>query len=384
VLSPAPVVDWNFRNGSLDSSLTFTRASIGTYFDATRTLVTAAAGVPRFDHDPSTGIALGLLMEEQRTNLLLYSGDLSRSSWGKSNCTVTQGVVLAPDGTMTGNVVTRTAVGNHYLYQNVTATPASTAYSFSVWLRAGTYSGGVRVWIKDGSGTSLGAVDVTPTSSWTRYSFSGTFPSTAAANIGVYIDPDNDTGVAGDTFYVWGAQLEAGAFPTSYIPTTTAAVTRSADMLSCAAPTWLASGAATVIADAQQFGASSVAPRVWELANSSGDLVHMIAKGQTSQYAAESYVSAVYQASIYASGTFAVGTRYRSAFAFATDNFACSVGGSTVGKDAAGSIPTFDSASTLWLGSNGTTSRILNGWLRRFTYLNYVLDATPLAQMSAS
>ena len=51
--------------------VTFTRASNGTYTDSAGVLQTAATDVPRFDHDPTTGESLGLLVEEQRTNLLL-------------------------------------------------------------------------------------------------------------------------------------------------------------------------------------------------------------------------------------------------------------------------------------------------------------------------
>jgi hypothetical protein len=55
------------------SLVTFTRASSGTYTDSAGVLQTAATDVPRFDHDPTTGESLGLLVEEQRTNLLLQS-----------------------------------------------------------------------------------------------------------------------------------------------------------------------------------------------------------------------------------------------------------------------------------------------------------------------
>lgn len=61
--------------------LTFTRASTGTYFDSAGALQTAAVDEPRFTHDPVTLEPLGLLIEEQRTNLLLWNRDLTNAVW---------------------------------------------------------------------------------------------------------------------------------------------------------------------------------------------------------------------------------------------------------------------------------------------------------------
>lgn len=74
-------LDINFLNTTaLDARVTFTRASIGTYFDANGVMQTAAANGPRFDYDPVTHVSRGLLIEESRTNLLLNSATLGTQS----------------------------------------------------------------------------------------------------------------------------------------------------------------------------------------------------------------------------------------------------------------------------------------------------------------
>ena len=149
------------------SLITFTRASSGTFVDSAGVLQTAATDAPRFDHNPTTGESLGLLVEEARTNLLLNSATLS-----------TQSVTVAA----AANTLSFYGTGT------VTLTGVSTA--------------GPLV----GTGTN------------NRVSL--TFTPT----VGVLV-----LTVSGS---VTNAQLEAGAFPTSYIPTTTAAATRSADVAS--------------------------------------------------------------------------------------------------------------------------------------------------------
>lgn len=166
-----------------------------------------------------------------RTNLLLGSNfPQANAYWGKSNCTITPNNVIAPDGTMTAATITRTAPGNHYLFQSANdASPVGKTYAFSVWMRAGTMAGDVRVWLKDGAGTQLSATLATLTSEWTRFWAIATVPVGAAANIGCYVDPVNDAGAAGETFEVWGGQLERlvapVAGPGSLIPTVAAPVT---------------------------------------------------------------------------------------------------------------------------------------------------------------
>jgi len=84
---PAPTITYDFTSGTLDPSITFTRATTATYFNATGTLQTAASGIARFDYDPTTLQAKGLLIEEVRTNNLLSCRDLTNAAWVATNCT---------------------------------------------------------------------------------------------------------------------------------------------------------------------------------------------------------------------------------------------------------------------------------------------------------
>jgi hypothetical protein len=205
------------------SPVTFTRASSGTFVDSAGTLQTAATDVPRFDHNPTTGESLGLLVEEQRTNLLLRSEEFDTASWTLfGTASRTANTTVAPNGATTADSVTLPASSG--IFQLVTGS-ASTAYTFSVWVRCDTTQT-VRLVINTNLSDPT-VLTVTATSSWQRFSI------TKTTSVGTLtVTSQVDTG-GGNTFYLWGAQLEAGAFPTSYIgPTTTAAVTRSADVAS--------------------------------------------------------------------------------------------------------------------------------------------------------
>lgn len=79
-IEPA-ALDLSFMTpGTLDPSITFTRASTATYFDVTGTMQTAVSGAPRWDYDPVTHALRGLLIEDARVNVLLNSATLGTQS----------------------------------------------------------------------------------------------------------------------------------------------------------------------------------------------------------------------------------------------------------------------------------------------------------------
>ena len=174
------------------SLVTFTRASSGTFVGSDGVLRTASTDVPRFDHNPTTGESLGLLVEEARTNLLLNSDTLSTQS------------------------VTVTAVA-HTLSFTGTGTITLT----------GTSTAGPLVGTGTGEANRV-SLTFTPTAGSLTLTVSGT---------------------------VTNAQLEAGAFRTSYIATTGATATRSADVASITGSnfsSWFRSEAGTLFADGAQ------------------------------------------------------------------------------------------------------------------------------------
>ena len=208
-------------------------------------LMTAAAGVARFDCDPITSKSLGLLIEEGRTNLLTYSSDFSNAAWSKTGTTATSVANVAPDGTLTVvKVIEGSSTGSHYINQSIGVTNA-TAYTYTFYVKAGErtkalfYVGNVGngLTIDLTNGTVVGGSGTVSSLSvgngWYRISYIFTATSTASSTFQVWVlNAAGSLSYTGDGYsgiYIWGAQLEAGAFATSYIPTVASTVTRAAD-----------------------------------------------------------------------------------------------------------------------------------------------------------
>lgn len=164
----------------------------------------------------------GYLCEPQTTNRLLYSEDFSNAAWAKTNVTVTADSTAAPDGATTADTLTATAA-NGTVIQDL-GVVASAKKTGSLWLKRKTGSGNIQLTMDGGTGWTTVAVGA----DWTRFPITQTLA-------------DEDFGVrivtSGDEVYAWGGQIEqangwsGGAWMTTYVPTTSAAVQRKGDAL---------------------------------------------------------------------------------------------------------------------------------------------------------
>ena len=252
----AQLEESTFPTPYIPSDVTFTsRGTTGTYYDATGTLQTAAIDVARMSYNPADLTAPPkLLVEEERTNRVLYSEDIdtTHAEWSIFVATCVGSSAVAPDGASTASLLTTTADGSSFVAQSLTKNVNTN--TFSVFVKQGT-GANIAVFELSYTGTSTDRYDFKfdfTTESftvvdgdfatyqklpngWYRISITST-DTLANTSIRLRVGLDNLTG---DTLYIWGAQFEEASYATSYTPTTTAAVTRLADITTSASATRL-------------------------------------------------------------------------------------------------------------------------------------------------
>jgi hypothetical protein len=266
-----PTLDLDFANSkTLDPRITFTRASGGSYVGADGLIKYAGVNEARFDHDPYTGESLGLLVEESRTNSVLYSQSFI-DRWDASftsgtldliDIVGTDNTTTSPDGTTNAATLTNSLSGARAgsIFTATIGTTKNSALTFSCFLKANTTSTvnlelvcntnvssfvyrSYATFTLTGSGSVSSVTNVaidssTPsgTASIQQYSNDwykciisfATYNGVNSLNA-TLAEIRPNSGSASGSIYAWGRQLEAGAFPTSYIPTVASTRTRSAD-----------------------------------------------------------------------------------------------------------------------------------------------------------
>lgn len=392
-----PSLNLDFANSKrLDSRITFTRSSTGTYFGSDGLLKSAAVNEARFDHNPATGESLGLLVEEARTNSFTYSEEFDNAAWTKTNCSITANSTTAPNGLQVADTLTSSAAGTAVVLRSLTQNPSI----FSVYLKANTstvacvrilsnVSGrNVAYNVNLSAGTISAATGNTGNlTGWTEYTgiqnigngwyrvFIGFTSSTTFVTSDYEISPSlNRTAAAsGESIFIWGAQAESGAFPTSYIATTTATVARSADVASMTASPYLYG---TFLARYRQQPPAGLDRNIFTVGASnaySGAFICQAKAANVLSLVVSPVADLLYTANTEPSGFNSV------AAARVLGDYALCLNGGTVAKSTSTTDSANNSVITFMYGTIGVTS---GGHVSRFTYWPVRLSDTILQELT--
>lgn len=360
------------------------------YIPTTTTAVSVGpvANLPRLDYLNST--CPNLLLEPQRTNLLLYSEQFGASGT-LADAVVTSNTIVSPDGyTNADSFLDNTANNIHAKIIGISKAASPVTYTYSLFIKAkdagmkfqvsmddAVLGGGNSGVFDPSTGTFVTAMD-TPSAGytnssrsvtnygngWYRISFTITTASATtnrfnaflvnAANATVYIG-------TGKGVYVYGAQAEVGAYATSYVPTLGAASTRGVEACSKTGISSLIGQTEGVIFWDIQVDIASATESVLNLdAGSFSNTIYLI-KGSLGTVGAEMYASSILQSTFTLSSITA--GRYKMAIGYANNNTAFFVNGVQVGTtDTSCSVPAMSRlqmGNTVFGASDGNVNQLI-------------------------
>jgi hypothetical protein len=245
-------------DGSGDLSVT--RATTATRVNSSGLIESVATNVPRLDY--TNGTCPSILVEPQRTNLRTYSEQFDNAAWEKLNSSVSSNSTTSPDGNTTADSLLDNSDNSvHAILSVISKATSAITYTFSVYAKLKDSGKKISLSVDDAvaggcdSGVfnlSTGTWDTaigTPSASftnpsrsfqnvgngWYRLNFTITSNTQAQIRSNIFVsNSSNQISYVGNGtgIYIWGAQVEAGSYATSYIPTVASSVTRNADVIS--------------------------------------------------------------------------------------------------------------------------------------------------------
>jgi hypothetical protein len=382
---PAMSLDFIGTN-SLDSRVTFTRATTATFVGSNGLIQTAAINAPRFEYDSVTLAPRGLLIEEARTNIQIQSEDFS-TAWVPTGISVSTNSTTAPDGNATADTLTASASPGNIVYLQPVGN--GTTYTFSLFVKKLT-SDTVQINfsnVAEGPVFTFSTESFSVAASWTtsvQKLNNGWYRITATrVSNTVFAGMQIRIANSGEAIYAWGAQMEAGAFATSYIPTTTATVTRNADVATMTGTnfsSWYSQTEGTFVLDANGFIPSTLVSTYSVLTASDGSFNNVQRIGIYSNFwFGETRTSGVGQSNLYVSNSYTPNTINKVAYTYKANDFAYSANAGAVQTDTSGTVPTV--IDRMDIGSGFGV--FFSGHIRRIAYYNTRLPNATLQALSA-
>lgn len=415
-----PTVKMNFaeslfsQNGlpvTESSLLTYARGSSATFIDRQLGptgrweyfLNTEATGnVKRIGYDAATGENLGVLIEQASTNLCLRSEEFDNASWTKVDSAVTADNSTAPDLTVSADKLEAGSTASITpSIQQIVTTTAALDYSFSLFAKRSdasflqiTFANGLVLGnpaanFDLGAGL-LGTVDPEITNAkiedvgggWYRISGTVTAATTAIRLDAVLIQSATDTRnqanswTAGQGLFVWGAQIEQVAMHTSYIPTTTAAVSRLADQLSIPNASNMPLGDVTIYASIKAMASEGMTRFIYVPASTGSNIFGSI---QNSGALAVQHGTSGKTVAI--SGAYGESFSLTGVFDLTANTLSGYLDGSQTVTGDAGTAGAVNSGGIFAIGSGTAFTAQLNGHIKELLIYDVAMTANEVAQL---
>lgn len=391
-----------------DGDFTVSADADATRIDENGLIESTAANQARLSRNFIDGVVQPdpfLLLEPTRTNLQVRSEEFDNISWTKANSTVSANEIISPDGALSGDkLIANTTAGSHYVQGTVSGLSTSSEATFSVFVKKGEIT----------QLQLLCAQNSSPFTNWARLQFDlntfsefstniGTFgyedygngwvrvfvtgtPTSTSALIRVSLYKNFSNAFAGnniDGFYVFGAQLEQGNYPTSYIPTTSSAVTRTIDYASGAGDiNTFNDSEGTLFIDAAALGNDGTVRIINISDGTSSNRVLIQLGNNNNQIRADLISGGVTQTSL-STTSYTFTDFNKIAFKYKGDDTALFVNGTQVGATQIGkTMPTGLDRIDFTNGSLGSTF-YFRGKLKQLMYFETALSDAELIQLTS-
>lgn len=409
-----PNLDLDFKNElyaqngapkALSDLTTFSRSSTATYLDRALDLQgdwnyfinTAISGALRIEYDQATGESLGALIESASTNLALRSEEFDNASWTKSNSTITANDTKGPDNSTSADKLEAGSTGTiaPIIFQQITSV-ATNSYTISAYIKRSEASfiqlyfesshvaNNPRVNFDLSTGVigsqdaDIDAASLTPIGNdWFRISATVEAVGTSLNAVSLLVKSATDTRAqtnawtSGDGLFIWGAQIEEQAAPTSYIKTEGSTVSRLADLLSAPTAGNMPLGDVTFYADVHSLLNLGASTRIFEIDAAPSDY---------GAFVLSSGVLAVSmggtQHEIAASGSFGNSFNVTSVLNRSENNFKGFLNGVQVINADNGQISQINIGGVVGIGNaSPNTAAQLNGHIKQLTIIDKALTS---------
>ncbi len=378
----------NRPNAFTNNVISFTRAGVATRVNSSGLIENVAANTPRFDYDPVTLQPKGLLIEESRTNVLTYSERIDTAPWVNvvagtaSTPVITPDAAISPDGQLTADRIQFTLNGgittNDFARRAQSYVTPATSHTFSVYVRS--YDG-VSSYNMHAVGPTGASTPITVTGSWQRIVISGIGTGNSVAYaIGLRggLTPANSNSA---DILVWGAQVEAGQFATSYIPTAASIVTRNADLCSMSGSNFANfynQQEGTFIFSGDTLTTDSGTRASFGVYTDVNNRIYATVQSNYTGFFSRTNSNQLVNLSSSGSATLTANVPYKAGYAYRTNDFSLVVNTIVAATQSTGSVPI---VNTLYIGS--TSFSIYCGHVRLFRYYPRRLSNTQIQSLTA-